>query len=397
MKNEKYLSDYHDTDWSEHLDALGAPNKGSLTKYKRFIWWVYKASTTFNNTLEYSYESWINGNSKTDVICEKHGKYSVNARAHLNSKGCPKCVKKLPEDGSTVTYWKEKLSDFENNNPHVEILWPDLDVYKGSTNVDYVCKIHGINNTTMYSISQSKGCSRCSDIISGKLRSNPLAKIKGFLATKNFRIVEDTYKNFSENATFICNEHNIEFISSVDNIYHGITKYGCIECKKQYKDTGRLLESDFRREFEQKLGERDIEILSFRKSSDITFKCTTCDTEWNGTKTHICVEGTGCPNCNITGATYLYLLEDKNIGIFKIGISRNPSSRVLRLNKFFDFDIITTKKFDTRLEAYKMEQKLHSLYKEYNYKELVGSNVDGKTELFIFADNILAEIMGHYI
>jgi hypothetical protein len=56
----------------------------------------------------------------------------VNARAHLSSKGCPKCVRNLPEDGSTVTYWKEKLYDFERNNPHVKIIWPDIDIYKGS-------------------------------------------------------------------------------------------------------------------------------------------------------------------------------------------------------------------------------------------------------------------------
>lgn len=397
MKNEKYLSDFNDIDWSEHLDKTGAPNRGSLSDYKRFIWWVKKASDIFDNKFEYNFSTWVNGNSKTEVLCEKHGKYMVNARAHLSSKGCPKCVRNLPEDGSTVTYWKEKLYDFERNNPHVKIIWPDIDIYKGSTDISYICNIHGVNNTTIYSISQSKGCTRCSDIRSGKLRSNPLAKIKGFLTTKNFRIVEETYKNFSENATFICNEHNIEFISSVDNIYHGITKYGCTKCREQYKDTGKLLESDFRREFEQKLGERDIEILSFRKSSDITFKCTTCSTEWDGTKNHICVEGTGCPNCNIVGSTYLYLLEDKNIGIFKIGISRNPDSRVLRLNKFFDFEIVTTKKFDTRLEAYKMEQKLHTLYKKYNYKEFVDSSVDGKTELFIFTNDILAEIMDYYV
>ena len=39
MNNEQYLKDFSEIDWEPHLDVNGAPNRGKLTSYMRFVWW----------------------------------------------------------------------------------------------------------------------------------------------------------------------------------------------------------------------------------------------------------------------------------------------------------------------------------------------------------------------
>lgn len=397
MNNEQYLIDFQNTDWEKYLDSTGVPNKGGVTPYLRFIWWVKKATDTFNNRFEYDFSSWINGNSKTSVICPIHGVHSINARSHLNSKGCPSCTKNLPATGGSVQYWKDQLKDFESNNKHVEIVWPDIKEYKCTTKISYVCKEHGVHTTTLGSLYKSKSCHKCSSLSAGKNKRNNIIKLLSILEKLNISVVEDTYTSYNANATFICKEHGESFVSRVSNVVYGITKYGCKKCKDKYKPTGVLDEELFREEFTESLNARDINIVKVNTSHSIEFSCNICDTKWTSSKQHVCVELTGCPNCATQGPTYLYLLKDSTLGIYKIGISVNPESRIATLNKYFDFTLLKSKRLETKLDAYNLEQKLHKLFSNNQYKELLDvPYLDGKTELFSFSDKELDAVLEYY-
>lgn len=397
MNNEKYLIDFQNTDWEKYLDSTGVPNKGGVTPYLRFIWWVKKATDTFNNEFEYDFSSWVNGNSKTNVICPIHGIHSINARSHLNSKGCPSCTKKLPATGGSIQFWKDRLQLFENNNKHVEILWPDLKEYKGTTEVSYICKEHGMHTTTLDSLYKSKSCHKCSTLAAGKGKRNNILKLLSVLEKLNIDVVEDTYTSYRDSATFICKEHGESFVSRVSNVVYGITTYGCTKCKAKYKQVGRLEEDSFREEFTDSLSARDISIVKVTTSHAIEFCCNICDTRWVSSKQHVCKELTGCPNCATQGATYLYLLKDEQLGIYKIGISVNPESRIAVLNKYFDFYLVTSKILPTKLEAYTLEQKLHKIFSDNQYIDLLDvPYLDGKTELFNFSEGELDAVLEYY-
>jgi len=81
---------------NSHLSGRGCPlcgfefvrNVKLLTTYD-FI----KKSEQINTHNEYNYDisKYVNAQTKIDIICNKHGKFSQLAKHHLRGHGCPKC------------------------------------------------------------------------------------------------------------------------------------------------------------------------------------------------------------------------------------------------------------------------------------------------------------------
>lgn len=104
---------------------------------------------------------------------------------------------------------------------------------------------------------------------------------------------------------------------------------------------------------------------------------------------HAGPEGTGCPNCAISGfnrnkPAYLYYLKittDTNQVLYKIGITNRTVNERFNLTDLSKIEIVKQKLYDNGQDALDWETKLKRMYKEYQYK---GPDVlsSGNTELF---------------
>ena len=385
MNNEQYLKDFSEIDWEPHLDVNGAPNRGKLTSYMRFVWWVKKATDTFNNKFVYNFDSWINANSKTEVTCPIHGTYSVNARAHLGSKGCPSCVKKLPATGGSVQLWKNKLKVFQDNNPNVTIHWPDLPVYTGRTEISYTCDTHGKFTTTMWSLFLSIGCKQCSYNRVGTERGyseeeliNLSKKVKNSSYIAYFSI------NNKKILTLRCNCCNGTYNVKLNNILSGnTTALPCYrKCSDWINPNTHTLEI-VQEKYSPTLFERNIKILKYEMAHKVTFECLTCNNTWTTSIGHVVKEYTGCPNCNTKlQKCFVYLLHDSELDIYKIGLSVKPEQRAHILNRKnnVNFHVLGTIECENSNAARIIESQLHNKYAQYGI--VVNWFIDGGTELF---------------
>lgn len=385
MNNEQYLKDFNEIDWKPHLDVNGAPNRGKLTSYMRFVWWVKKATDTFNNKFTYNFDTWINANSKTEVTCPIHGTYSVNARAHLCSKGCPSCVKNLPATGGSVQLWKNKLKVFQDNNPNVTIHWPDLPEYKGTTEISYTCDLHGKHTTTMWSLFLSKRCIKCYREVtldSIRLQEHEIVELAGKIPNSIYKSSYILYgRSFAKLECSICGElHNIR----VHNLRSGNTT--ALRCKSSCMNKVPHNKKDLaqvQNEHAEKLNLRGIEIVEYKNTSEVKFHCLNCNNTWTTSIGHVVKEYTGCPNCNTKlQKCFVYLLHDSELDIYKIGLSVKPEQRAHILNRKnnVNFHVLGTIECENSNAARIIESQLHNKYAQYGI--VVNWFIDGGTELF---------------
>jgi len=97
------------------------------------------------------------------------------------------------------------------------------------------------------------------------------------------------------------------------------------------------------------------------------------------------INGSGCPICNIPGFDknkkgYTYLIYFKCFGLYKIGISNNPTNRF----KSFGYipEILMIREFEEGSKALKLEKEWLNNVKEYMYNS--GLLKSGNTETFAY-------------
>lgn len=77
-----------------HLRGHGCPYCGG-TKILTTEEFILKAREIHGNRFDYSKSMYINGKTKIEVICKKHGSFFVTPNMHMNKNrhyGCPKCA-----------------------------------------------------------------------------------------------------------------------------------------------------------------------------------------------------------------------------------------------------------------------------------------------------------------
>ena len=80
---------------------------------------------------------------------------------------------------------------------------------------------------------------------------------------------------------------------------------------------------------------------------------------------------------------YVYLLVDRKEHRFKIGMSIDPVQRARLLGQDFNLSMSVQAGF-TRKQAYELERRLHSTYRDLNIDRRVMGRIDGCTEWFQF-------------
>ena len=178
----------------------------------------------------YNYDDviYISNKKKVSIFCKTHGLFTQTPKSHLIGQGCPSCSK-IKLSISRTTPFDKVISKFHEK--HGDKYSYDLVRYINMhTNVDIVCKKHGI-----FSVKPSDhlkyGCKRCYFDIIGKclLKSTEQFIIDASKKHNNFYDYSQVnYINNHKKVIIICKKHG-EFKQNPSNHLVGS---GCPSCKR---------------------------------------------------------------------------------------------------------------------------------------------------------------------
>lgn len=149
---------------ANYLQGSGCPKCGRLLAQKKHnenakVSFIEKAKLKHNNFYNYDETVYINSRSLINVICPKHGKFTIQANAHLNGQGCRLCRNEKNGDRNRYT-----LSDIitKGNFIHNNKYDYSLSEYTNSfTPMKIICPIHGIFKQMPYKHLCGQGCPKC--------------------------------------------------------------------------------------------------------------------------------------------------------------------------------------------------------------------------------------------
>jgi very-short-patch-repair endonuclease len=96
-----------------HLNGCGCPKCGkeNMANKQRNTNWKEKANKIHNNKYDYSKFNYINGKTKSIIICPIHGEFEMDMLHHYRGQGCKECSKM-----SKMSKGEKFISEFLNNN-----------------------------------------------------------------------------------------------------------------------------------------------------------------------------------------------------------------------------------------------------------------------------------------
>ena len=173
---------------------------------------------------DYSKVNYINSHKKIKIICYKHGEFEQKACAHLQGKGCIKCVNKY---NYTLDEWIDKAKKVHDNKYD----YSKVNYTKSSNKVIIICPIHKefIQIATQHI--RGKGCPKCSGhyIPTTDEWIKKAVEIHG----NKYNYSKTKYTKSNEKIIIICSEHG-DFLQTPSEHIRGS---GCIKCSNKYSYT----------------------------------------------------------------------------------------------------------------------------------------------------------------
>lgn len=156
---------------------------------QRFEKFKENASRKHNNKYEYDGSTYKRTSTPMRIICRKHGEFMQKPEVHIMGSGCYWCgIDKIKSDKSMgvdrfIRRSKEKHGDTYDYS---------LTVYTNtSTNVDIICREHGVFSQNPKSHMKGIGCKKCSRLNSEK------GNYAGWGRSKYINICKNKYRGTS--------------------------------------------------------------------------------------------------------------------------------------------------------------------------------------------------------
>lgn len=258
--------------------------------------WVEAATEKHVGKYDYSSVVYVNANTPIDVICPKHGVFTLPASQHLAGRGCPYCAGQAfhPADAVDVAYPElAKEWDIEGNfaeyglNPN-EVSFHDTRAFKWHCNNG---KPHTYRATIWSRINGSQ-CAVCH----GKQVSHDtcLAFLNPELAAEwceeNDKTPEDVTPKSDYVALWKCpNPNHPPYKQKVEVRSRGT---GCVYCSPHGKKHPKDYEDELRN-----IHPSIILLRPFTNGSErVECQCQECGYEWSPFPYNL-IRGKGCPKC----------------------------------------------------------------------------------------------------
>ena len=178
---------------------------------------IQKALIKHKGKYVYEKVEYINSKQKVIITCLIHGDFLQNSAEHLNGNGCPNC--RINKKSNTEEFINKankvhnNLYDYSTSN---YIDW--------KTNINIICKSHGIFTQSPNNHLRGKGCSKCG----GNKKLNSLEFIEKANKVHNELYIYDkvNYINTNMKIDIICRKHG-DFTQSP---YNHLMGKGCPKC-----------------------------------------------------------------------------------------------------------------------------------------------------------------------
>lgn len=151
---------------------------------------ILKANLKHNGRYNYSDVNYINGETKINILCLKHGIFKQPSNTHLRGAGCPKCASEINNDRRKIPFdnfvYRANIKH-KNRFSYVE------STYKyGSIITDIICPIHGVFQQKPTNHLMGQSCPNCSSSIGeSKIREYLIENKIEFTPQKRFSKCRD--------------------------------------------------------------------------------------------------------------------------------------------------------------------------------------------------------------
>lgn len=204
---------------------------------------IEKSNLIHNNKYDYSKSEYVNGKTKTIIICKKHGEFKQSPLDHLNGYGCRKCANEqnaIDLKSNTNEFIEKSIKMHGDKYDYTKVNYID-----SHEKVIVTCKMHGEFKQSPYSHLSGHGCKKCANEQNANNRRKNIIEFieKSKLIHNNkYDYFKSNYVNNNTKIIIICREHGeFEQIPS-----HHLNGRGCPKCAiKQNADNFRSNTDEF--------------------------------------------------------------------------------------------------------------------------------------------------------
>jgi len=136
-----------------HLLGKGCNLCGGSYKKNNIIF-INESISIHNNKYDYSLVNYINNKTKVKIICPEHGVFEQIPKSHLLGSGCHKCC-------NNYKLTRENFIAKSNETHRNKYDYSLVDYHNTHTEVDILCKEHGVFSQKAYKHMYGNGCPNC--------------------------------------------------------------------------------------------------------------------------------------------------------------------------------------------------------------------------------------------
>lgn len=382
---------------SKHLSGRGCQECGYeiMRNHKRdsIEDFVRKAKKAHGDKYDYSKVEYVNTYVNVTILCPVHGEFHQMPNHHVKGSGCWKCTGKSPLNTNTFI---KRVKDVHGDRYDYSV----TDYINTHSNIDIVCKKHGIFKQRASDHLNGSGCPECGIESRANLARNTtesfIEKAKEVHGNK-YDYSKFKYIDCKTKGIIVCSEHG-EFLQKPNSHLNGS---GCNKCGyERAASKSRLTVMEFIKKANHIHGEGTYNYSKFNYRGRKVKGVIICDIHGEfelEPDSHFL--GTGCPDCAIKGGAYnitkaerekqkwvgvdsdIYLIELKSNRdhFLKIGVSCNSGSRIVNIEKESGCKIVDNYIFKTNLyNATMVEQTCikENRYSRYKPKIKFGGHTE---------------------
>ena len=227
---------------SNHTSGCGCKKcpktKSSIIKKNRKLeacskdTFIAKANKKHNHKYDYSQVKYINSRTKVDIICpvqennKIHGCFAQKSSVHISGHGCPKCASLIIRNKlkkSNEEFIKQANIVHDNRYDYSKINY-----INSSTNLDIICKKHGMFSQLPHSHLRSNGCLKCA--LDNITITNKFISRATKIHKNKYDYSKTKYIGGGSKVTIICKKH-ADFEQRAS---HHLSGHGCPSCYSNY-------------------------------------------------------------------------------------------------------------------------------------------------------------------
>jgi hypothetical protein len=197
---------------SNHLYGFGCSKCANNIKITN-IEFENKSNVIHNNKYSYTKINYINCKTKIIITCPNHGDFKITPSNHLKGIGCSKCSNKYKP---TTIEFIEKCRNIHNDKYD----YSKVDYKNNRTNIEIICKKHGIFKQRPTHHLDGVGCPGCYKSSGEQLietyLNNKSIKFKSEYTFDNLKIKKPLRFDFA----IIDNNNNLKFLIEYNGIQH---------------------------------------------------------------------------------------------------------------------------------------------------------------------------------